>query len=332
MTLCLREPFRTSQFQGVESESVIIRLDCEGGSGMGEAKTTADACGGRMTPVAGVMPQVERLLGSDPFNLEEILACVKAEIGGASCLLAGLDMALHDLCGKLLGIPVYRWLGLNPGRTPLNSYTIGLDALPVMIEKTRAARNFPVLKIKVGVPGDVEMVHAIRQETDAVLRVDANGGWSSVKEAVDAINGMADCGIELVEQPLPRGHLRELRQVRENVDIPLFADEDARTVRDIPALAGGIDGVNIKLMECGGIREALRMIHVARALGMKVMLGCMVESSLSLTAAAHLTPLADYADLDANLLLRNDPFKGFESNRGVITLPRGPGLGVTARG
>lgn len=331
ITLHLKQPFATSHFRSEESESLIISIEHEGIRGLGEVKSTADACGGRNQPVGRFIEEIEAILGNNPFDLEKTLARVQRQFGGASCILAGIDMALHDLCGKLLGVPLYKWLGLNPHHLPQNSFTIGVSDTSDMIERARSVSDYPILKIKAGTPDDVEVVRLIRRETNAVLRVDANGGWSSVEEAVERIDQMTECGIELVEQPLPRGRLEETKQVRQHVNVPVFVDEDVRTSVEIPPLIGCVDGINIKLMECGGIREAVRMIHVARTFGLKVMLGCMIESSLSLTAAAHLTPLADYADLDAHLLLEDDPFEGFDSDCGKIKLTARNGLGVISR-
>lgn len=326
----LRWSFATSRGRMEGSRSAIVRIEHEGLVGLGEATMDADACGGRPEPVDDYVPRIIAAIQDDPFQIERIMEDLARLVPEGHCTRAGIDIALHDLCGKLTGIPLARLLGLSPERTPLTSYTIGLDSIPVMLQKVREARDYPILKIKVGAAGDVEAVRAIRQETDAVLRVDANGGWS-VQEAIDRIGQMEESGIQFVEQPIQRGDPEGLRTVRERTHTPIFADEDAKTARDLPPLAGCVDGINIKLMECGGLREALRMIHVARALDMQVMLGCMVETSLSLTAAAHLSPLADYADLDSALLLADDPFIGLKIRGGRITLPQGPGLGVVRR-
>jgi len=330
ITVHLRQPFATSHDLTVESQSAIIRIEHEGAVGLGEAKMAADACGGIAEPVGDYVGQIGKVLGDDPFRIEQIMDDLARALPDGCCTRAGIDIALHDLCGKLVGLPLYRMFGLSPEKAPVTSFTIGLNSIPTMVQKVREAREFPILKIKVGVPGDLETIKAIRNETNAVLRVDANGGWS-VDEAVERINRLEEYGIQFVEQPIPPGNPEGLRAIRRQTNIPLFADEDAETVKDLPVLAGCVDGINIKLMECGGLREAIRMIHVARALGMQVMLGCMVETSLSLTAAAHLSPLADYADLDSNLLLEDDPFIGFAVRDGKIVLPEGPGLGVTAR-
>ncbi|HEX8997416.1 MAG TPA: dipeptide epimerase, partial [Ktedonobacterales bacterium] len=194
----------------------------------------------------------------------------------------------------------------------------------------QAAETYPILKIKVGTGRDLEIVRAIREATDATLRVDANAAWTP-KEAIRVIRELEPYNIEFVEQPLHPADLEGLRFVREHVALPIIADESCVTEEDIPGLVGAVDGINIKLMKCGGIHHALRMIHTARAHHLKVMLGCMIESSLSITAAAHLTPLVDYADLDGNLLVRDDPFDGVRVERGKLMLPERAGLGVRAR-
>jgi L-alanine-DL-glutamate epimerase-like enolase superfamily enzyme len=280
--------------------------------------------------VSGLAAGARPLLGDSPFLIEDILERIGTGLPSSCCTLAGIDIALHDLVAKLLGVPLYRYFGLNPRRTPLTSFTLGIDTLDAVLDTVSRAVSAPILKVKVGFPGDVDLVREVRRHTGAVLRVDANGGWDP-DEAVDRIRALEGLGIELVEQPIPPGNPEQLRRIRSRVRVPLFADEDARSSRDLPRLAGCVDGVNIKLMECGGLREALRMIHVARALGMRIMLGCMMESSLSLTAAAHLSPLADYGDLDSELLIDDDPFVGFDLEAGRILLPDTPGLGVRPR-
>jgi L-alanine-DL-glutamate epimerase-like enolase superfamily enzyme len=326
----LKQPFTTARDRTVESQSAIIRIEHDGVVGIGEAKMTADSCGGVAEPVASYGDRARAILGNDPFQLERILDELARVLPDCCCTRAGIDIALHDLCGKLAGLPLYRWFGLSPEKTPATGYTIGMGTAQEMVREARNASDFPILKIKVGGPGDVDAVKAIRAETDAVLRVDANGGWS-VDEAIDRINRIEPYGVQFVEQPIAPGNPDGLRRIRQRTHLPIVADEDARTATDLPALAGCVDGINIKLMKCGGLREALRMIHVARALGMQVMLGCMVETSLSLTAAAHLLPLADYSDLDSAALLERDPFAGFTVRNGKNVLPDGPGLGVTER-
>jgi len=330
ISIHLKQPFATSRGWIAESQSAIIRIEHAGVIGLGEAKMSADSCGGTAEPVGDSIGRIQEALGTDPFRIQQIMDELVRLLPNGCCTRAGIDIALHDLCGKLADLPLYRWFGLSPDKVPLTSYTIGIDTIPRMLEKVREARHFPILKVKVGVAGDVDAVKAIRNETQATLRVDANGGWS-VDEAIDRIKQLEAYDIELVEQPIPPGNHEGLRAIRQHTRVRIFADEDARAANDLPALAGCVDGVNIKLMECGGLREATRMIHIAHGLGMRVMLGCMVETSLSLTAAAHLSPMVEYADLDSGLLVADDPFVGLAVHEGRIVLPEGPGLGITAR-
>jgi L-alanine-DL-glutamate epimerase-like enolase superfamily enzyme len=238
---------------------------------------------------------------------------------------------VHDLIGKKLGVPLHAFFGLSTARAPRTSFTIGIDDVRVMMQKVGEAAEYPVLKVKVGTDKDEQVMDAIRSVTEKTLRVDANCAWSP-REAVRKIATLEKFNIEFVEQPIPPGDVAGMRFVRENVSLPIIADESVKTSVDVEPLAGAVDGINIKLMKCGGLREALKMVHVARSLGMKVMLGCMVESSVGITAAAHVSPAVDYADLDGNLLLAEDPFEGVLVKEGRIVLPDGPGLGVKKRG
>lgn len=262
----------------------------------------------------------------DPFELEEPLNDLPAGSSAAKC---AIDLALHDELGKRLGQPLYRLLGLNPANAPLTTVTISIDKPEVMAEKAKQS-GMPALKIKLGGgEDDLEAVRAIREATSATLRVDANAGWSR-EQALHLIPRLADYDIEFVEQPLAIGDIEGLRWLRDRKPgLPIFADENVKTSRDVAAHAGAVDGVVIKLAKTGGIREALRAIHTARALGMQIMIGCMVETSLAVTAAAHLAPLCDYADLDAPMLIANDPFRGIEYDGARLVFNQEPGLGVS---
>jgi L-alanine-DL-glutamate epimerase-like enolase superfamily enzyme len=240
-------------------------------------------------------------------------------------------MALHDLAGQRMGVPLYEVLGLDPRAAPETSFTIGLAEPDLIVQKVREAAAYPILKVKMGSDDDREVLTAVRDTTMSRIRVDANEGWTP-EGALDRLEWLARLGVELVEQPLPADRIDETRELRRRSPLPFYADESVHRASDIPRLAGAFDGINIKLMKCGGLAEALRMIAVARALGMKVMLGCMIESSLAITAAAHISPLVDTADLDGNLLIDNDPFVGATVEAGRIVLPDSPGLGVTSRG
>lgn len=333
LDLELAQPFRISRGIQTHARNLLIEIEHDGVVGAGEAAPDGGGYyGEKRETMRAALPYLEEALGDDPFALEDITARLdKALHRGHGALKAALDMALHDLTGKLVGQPAYRLLGLNPDRAPASSYTIAIDAPEVMAERARvAAARYPILKIKVGTSDDVSAVRAIRSATDAKLRVDANAAWTP-KEALRRIEELAPFDVELIEQPVPAHDLDGLRFVRERSPLPIFADESCVTPHDVPRLAGVVDGINIKLAKCGGMRNALVMIHTARALGMQVMLGCMIGSSLSIAAAAHLSPLVEYADLDGGLLLADDPFAGVAFDRGRLILPSAPGLGVERR-
>jgi L-alanine-DL-glutamate epimerase-like enolase superfamily enzyme len=246
---------------------------------------------------------------------------------GHGAARAAISTALHDWVGKRLGVPVWKLFGLDPAATPVSCVTLGMASPEEMELKLERVRDFPAIKVKLGSPGDVENLERIRARYGGRLRVDANAAWHAA-DAVRVLRRIEPLDIELVEQPVARGDLEGLRWVRERTGIPVFADESAHDAGDIARLAGHVDGVNLKLMKAGGLREMLRSIHTARAFGMKIMLGSMVESSLALTAAAQVAPLADELDLDGHWLLASDPFRGAPGERGRITLSDRPGLGV----
>ncbi len=265
---------------------------------------------------------------SDPWQFEKLMAEVFRRVKGQYAGKAALDIALMDWVGKKLGIPLYRYFGLDPRDAPVTTFSIGIDTPEITRQKVREAEAFPVLKIKVGLQNDEATLEAVRSVTKKPLRVDANEGWKNREEAVRKINWLESQGVEFVEQPMPADMLDDIRWVRARVHLPLIADESCLHPSDIPKLVNAFDGVNIKLMKCGGILEAYRMIQIARSLGLKTMLGCMIESSIGVTAAAHLSPLVDYADLDGNLLIANDPYSGVKVEKGKLILPDRPGLGL----
>ncbi|WP_052890054.1 dipeptide epimerase [Thermogemmatispora carboxidivorans] len=329
LRLRLSTPFRISR--GVEevADNLLVTITHDGLSGYGEAAPSA-YYGDTLATTRACLEQFAEELGDDPFLIEDILERLDRLIGHNPAAKAAIDMALYDLVGKRLNQPLYRLLGLNPERSALTSFSIGLDSPERMAEKAAQAGDYPILKIKVGTRHDVENVRAIRAVSQATLRIDANAGWT-VKEAIRTINALAEYGIEFVEQPIAPGDLEGLRLLRQQIPVPIIVDESCVSLEDIPRLAGCVDGINIKLMKCGGINRVLKLIHAARAHHLQVMLGCMIESSVAITAAAHLTPLVDYADLDGNLLVDNDPFSGVRVVQGKLILPEAPGLGVTPR-
>ncbi len=327
--LKLTVPFRIARSVQYTSPNVIVQISHEGHTGYGEA-SPAEYYGENAETVMACINSFAKELGDDPFAIEDIFTQLDSIIGLNPSAKAAVDMALYDLMGKLLNVPVYRLFGLNPAKAAHTSFTIGIDTPENMAKKALQAKKYPILKIKVGTKHDLDTIKAIRDVSQATIRVDANTAWTP-KEAIRNINALTPYNIEFVEQPVPAHDWEGLKLIRENVPVPIIADESCVTVDDIPRVAGCVDGINIKLMKCGGLRNALKMIHVARAHNLQVMIGCMVESSLAITAAAHLTPLVNYADLDGNLLVDNDPFTGVTVEQGKLMLPDTPGLGVRAR-
>lgn len=330
LDLTLANPFRIARGVQLVARNVLVRIEHEGLIGCGEAAPSA-FYGEKRESVLMALTYFGEHLGDDPGLIDDILASCDRTLGGNAAARAAVDMALYDLLGQRLGVPVYALLGLNSARTPRTSFTIAIASPEEMAARAAAAaRTYPVLKIKLGTDHDLEIVRAIRAATDATLRVDANAAWTP-KQALRTIEALAEQDVEFVEQPVAKGDLEGLQFVRERSPLPIFADESCVTLEDVPKVAGRVDGINIKLMKCGGIHAALRMIAAARAHHLQVMLGCMIESSLAITAAAQLSPLVDYADLDGALLIESDPFDGVRVERGKLVLPERPGLGVRQR-
>lgn len=309
---------------------VWVRLtDSDGVEGWGEADPSS-YYGETADTVLAKLALLEPLLPADPFDLEAAEARLAAAVPRNGAARVALSAALHDLVGKRLGQPLWRLWGLDPARAPRSSFTIGLDTPEKMKAKVVEAAPYPVLKIKLGTDRDEEILRTIREATDKPLRVDANAGWT-VDRALQLLPVLQEYGVELVEQPLPPEDLEGLVRVHRASPLPIVVDESCIVASDIPRVAAATDGINIKLAKCGSLREALRMIATARAHGLQVMVGCMLESSLGITAAAQFTPLVDIADLDGAALCVNDPFVGATIEGGQIALPTGPGLGVTRR-
>ena len=273
----------------------------------------------------------EVFAGADPSQYVKLLDRVFSKVDGGWATKAAIDIALHDWAAKRLGVPLWKMWGLDRNDTPLTTFSIGIDTAEVIRRKVREAAAYPVLKIKVGLANDEEVMEAVRAETKKPLRLDANEGWKTVDEAVRKIKWLEKQGVELIEQPLPALMLSEIGEVRKRVNLPIFADECCLHPEDVPRIAPYFDGVNIKVDKAGGLHQAMRMIEMARALKLKVMVGCMVSSSLAITAAAQLSPLIDYADLDGNLLIKNDPYEGVKVVSGKLVLPERAGVGVVAR-
>jgi L-alanine-DL-glutamate epimerase-like enolase superfamily enzyme len=280
-------------------------------------------------PGKDAVEKVRSLLeSSDPAAFAKLTDQVFHRIEGQYAAKAAMNIALMDWTGLKLGIPLYRYFGLDAADAPITTFSIGIDDPAKTRAKVEEAAQFPVLKIKVGLDSDEATMAAVRAATKKPLRVDANEGWKNKEEAVRKINWLEKQGVEFIEQPMPAAMLEETRWVRSRVHIPVIADEACLHPQDIPKLRDAYDGINVKLDKCGGMLEAYRMIQIARSLGMKVMIGCMVSSSCTVTAAAQLSPLVDYADLDGNLLIANDPYTGVMVRNGKLILPDRPGLGL----
>ena len=324
--LQLRHTFRLARGDSDSRRVLIVEIEHDGLIGRGEAAPIARY--GQDAASAARAAEAMAAQIDDPRTFDS--AAARAAVAGEPAAEAAVDMALRDLAGKRLGAPLYELMGIDASSMPPTSFTIGMDTPDVVEQKVREATEFEVLKVKMGADDDRLVLETVRSMTDCPIRVDANEGWT-LEDALSRLEWLQELGVELVEQPLPADQLAEMRELKKKSPLPLFADESVARAEDIPRLAEAFDGINIKLMKCGGVGEAMRMIHVARAHGLKIMLGCMVETSLAITAAAHIAPLVDYADLDGNLLITNDPFVGAEVREGQLVLPSGPGLGVRER-
>ncbi len=330
LTLHTRHPFIIARGGNSEYRTVMVRIaDDDGVEGWGEAAATK-FYGETLETVQAALPTYAQLLGDDPFQLDAIDRRMVAALPGNAAARVAISAALHDLVGKRLGIPLWKYWGLDRANAPKSTFTIGIDTPAMIRRKVLEAGEYPILKVKLGSDDDVAILRTMREATDRELRVDANCGWSPA-HAISMLPILEEFGVTVLEQPVVPGDLDGLSEIRRHARIPIIADESCVTSADIPALVGRVDGINIKLAKCGSLREALRMIAIARAHGMTVMVGCMIESSLGISAAAHFTPLVDIVDLDGAALLRDDPFFGAAIPAGQVMLPDGPGLGVTRR-
>ncbi|MCH8299359.1 MAG: dipeptide epimerase [Candidatus Marinimicrobia bacterium] len=326
--LNLIHPFTIARSTRTHYDSIILILEHNGITAYGEAVPTTryDEDAEKVnTALASVDFESEPF--NDPFKLEDIDSACRENSLMTPSAIAAMNIAYWDMQGKLLGQPLYRLWGLNPLKSLMSTFTIGIDEIDVIKQKVREAEIYPILKVKQGLDNDREIISAIRELTDKPIRVDANEGWTK-EEALEKIEWLSGQNVEFVEQPLPADKLDESAWLKERSPLPIVADENCMTKEDIPKIAHAFDGINIKLMKCGGPTEALKMIHTARSFGLKIMLGCMCESSIAIGAAAHMSPLADWADLDGNLLLSNDPYRGIDVKEGKLLLPDKPGIGV----
>lgn len=325
----LRHPFTISGFTRTTTPIVLTELTWDGFTGYGEA-AMPPYLGETQASVMEFLKKLDLSKFSSPFQIQDIMNYVDSVAINNTAAKAAVDIALHDLVGKIMGQPWWKIWGFNPTTTPNTSFTIGLDTEEVVRLKTKEASPYKVIKVKLGVneATDKMMVNTIRSVTDTVICVDANQGWKDKHYALDMINWLKEKNVSMIEQPMPKLLLEEAAWVTERSPLPVIADEACQRLTDIPKLKGAYHGVNIKLMKCTGMREAREMISLAKALHMRLMIGCMTETSCAISAAAQLAPETEWADLDGNLLISNDLYDGMKIVDGKITLDERAGVGV----
>ena len=326
--LKLRHAFNLARYRRTTTPDVQVQLSYDGIVGYGEA-SMPPYLGESVESVTKFLSSLDLEQFNDPFKIEDILSYVDSVAPNNRAAKASIDIALHDLLGKIMGQPWYKIWGLDPAKTPNTSFTIGIDTAEVVRQKVKEAAPYKVLKVKMGLDNDKETIEVIRSMTNVPFCVDANQGWKNKEEALELCNWLKEKGCLFVEQPFDKAMIDETAWLRERSPLPLFADEAFQRLPDIPKFKGVYDGINIKLMKSTGMHEAYKMVVLAKALGMKVMIGCMTETSCAVTAAANLSPLVDFADLDGNLLIANDRFSGMTVENGKITLHDIPGIGIT---
>ncbi len=326
--LQLRHAFNLARSQRTTTPDVQVQIEYDGLIGYGEA-SMPPYLGESVASVTSYLSQLDLGQFSDPFRIEDIHEYLDSVAPDNRAAKAAVDIALHDLVGKIMGQPWYKIWGLNPDKCPNTSFTISYDKNPKeMAAKIEEASPYKVIKIKVGLDHDKELVEAIRARTDVPICVDANQGWTDKEKALEMCHWLAERNCLFVEQPMDKKCFDETAWLRERSPLPIIADEFLQRLPDVTRAAQAYDGINIKLMKSTGMHEAFQMANLARALGLKVMLGCMTETSCAVTAAAQLAPMVDYADLDGNLLIANDRFDGLKIVDGKVTIPDRPGIGV----
>ena len=325
--LQLKHAFTLASSSRTTTPVMLVELEHDGIIAYGEA-SMPPYLGESHETVAGFLNKLDLSGFHDPFRMEEILEYVDGVEEGNRAAKASIDIALHDLVGKMMGQPWHRIWGLNPDKAPETTYTIGIDRPEVVVEKTKEAAEFKMLKVKMGLDNDKELVETIRTISKVPLCVDANQGWNDKYLALDMIHWLKEKGCVFVEQPMPKTMVDDMAWLTEKSPLPTIADEAFQRIGDIPKFKGVYSGINIKLMKSTGMREARKMVDVARAIDMKVMIGCMTETSCAISAAAQLSPLVDWADLDGALLISNDVFRGMQVIDGKVVLNDLPGIGI----
>jgi L-alanine-DL-glutamate epimerase-like enolase superfamily enzyme len=330
-TLDLKHAFTVAVNTRTTTPVVLVQVQYGEGAnavvGYGEA-SMPPYLGETQESVMAFLSRIDLSKYESPFELERILGDIDAIMSDNTAAKAAVDIALHDLIGKLMGQPLYNILGYERDKTPVTSFTIGIDKPDVVRQKVKEATEYKLLKVKLGRDNDKEMIETIRSVTDKPIITDANQGWKDKLYAVEMLHWLKEKGVQMIEQPMPKDLVDDNAWITEHSPIPVIADESCKRLAQVAKLKGVYHGINIKLMKCTGVREANKMIALARGLGMKVMIGCMTETSCGITAASHLSPMVDWADMDGALLIKNDAFKGMTVVNGKITLPTGAGLGV----
>ncbi len=328
--LQLRHVFTVAANSRTTTPGILTTIEYDGVTGFGEA-SMPPYLGESLKSVTEFLSKVNLGQFTDPFLMEDILDYVEGIMPGNHAAKASVDIALHDLTGKLMEQPWFRLWGLNPVKTPNSSFTIGIDTAEVVKQKTLEAKAFKILKIKLGRDNDKEMIETVRSVTDVPLYADVNQGWKDKQKALEMVQWLSGRGVQFVEQPLPKEQVDDIAWLTARSPLPILADEALQTVQDLLSMKGIYSGINVKLMKCGGMSAAYKMITMARQMGMKILVGCMTETSCAVSAAAQLSPLADWADLDGNLLISNDLFEGMTIVDGKVTLPDRPGIGIVEK-
>ena len=325
--LKLRHSFNLAKYSRTTTPDVQVKLELDGFVGYGEA-SMPPYLGESVDSVTSFLSKLDLSQFADPFRIEDIHDYMDSVAPDNRAAKASIDIALHDLLGKIMGQPWYKIWGLNPANAPDTSFTIGIDKADIVRKKVDEASPYNVLKVKMGLDNDKELVDIIREKTDRPICVDANQGWDSKEKALEMCYWLAERNCLFVEQPMAKEKIEETAWLRERSPLPIIADEFLQRLPDVRRASQAYDGINIKLMKSTGMHEAYKMVVLAKALGMKVMLGCMTETSCAVTAAAQLSPMVDWADLDGNLLIANDKFDGIKIVNGKVTVPDRPGIGV----
>lgn len=325
--LKLKHVFTLAGSSRTTTPVMLTKVEYDGLTGYGEA-SMPPYLGESHESAAKFLSKIDLSGFSDPTNLEEIISYIDSIETGNPAAKASVDIALHDLAGKIMGQPWHRMWGLNQQLTPNTSFTIGIDTPEVVRQKVKEASPYKILKVKLGRDTDKEMIQTIRSETNVPIAVDVNQGWKDPDKALEMIHWLKEMGVVMVEQPMPRESIDQIAWLTEKSPLPIFGDEAIQRLPDVIKAVGVYHGINIKLMKCTGMREGFTMAKTAKSLGLKVMIGCMTETSCAVSAAAQLAPLAEFADLDGNLLISNDPYQGMQIREGKITLTDDPGIGI----